>query len=224
MRINSKAFFLCSLILPTTAYSALLERLGGLAYYDNESNLTWLANANASGASMNWVDANAWAASLTVDGITNWRLPNTVDVGNDGVTYTNYYNGVDAGYNITVESEMSNLFYNVLGNSAYYDINGAATGCNSLPSYCLINAGPFTNIQPSTYWSATEYAVGSRDAWFFGFNYGVQNHYYKTSGTSYAWAVYDGDVSAVPVPGAIWLFSSGLICIASLARRKCTVV
>jgi len=36
----------------------------------------------------------------------------------------------------------------------------------------------------------------------------------------YAWAVYSGDVSAVPVPAAVWLFGSGLMGLVGLDRRK----
>ena len=35
-----------------------------------------------------------------------------------------------------------------------------------------------------------------------------------------AWAVQSGDVSAVPVPAAVWLFGSGLIGLVGFARRK----
>lgn len=104
-----------------SANAALIERLGGLAYYDDVADLTWLADANYAQTSgydangrMTWADANAWAAGLEVAGVTGWRLPDTIDVGNDGATYTNLYQGVDYGYNITTHSEMSNMFYNVL--------------------------------------------------------------------------------------------------------------
>ena len=59
--------------LPLTANSALLERLGGLAYYDTDADLTWLADANYAQTSgydtdglMLWADANAWATNLNV--------------------------------------------------------------------------------------------------------------------------------------------------------------
>ena len=48
------------------------------AYYDTDANLTWLANANAAGTTMNWANANAWAAGLDIDGTAGadgWRLP-----------------------------------------------------------------------------------------------------------------------------------------------------
>ena len=56
------------------------------AYYDTAVNITWLANANAGAGStfdnglnptdgrMTWVNANAWAAALNVQGVTGWRL------------------------------------------------------------------------------------------------------------------------------------------------------
>ena len=42
----------CMIVLPLTANSALLERLGGLAYYDDVADLTWLADANAGAGSV----------------------------------------------------------------------------------------------------------------------------------------------------------------------------
>jgi hypothetical protein len=166
---------------------------------------------------MNWTDANAWAADLNVAGVTGWRLPDTIDVGNDGATYNNYYQGFDFGYNITTPSELSNMFYSVLGNTAYFDTSGAPTGCNP----CLTNHGPFSNIQSGFYWSATEYAPDTGYAWSFNMSNGEQNYGYKAGSYDvYAWAVHSGDVSAVPVPAATWLFGSGLISLISAAKRK----
>ena len=78
---------------------------------------------------MTWATANAWVASLDIAGVTGWRLPNTIDVGNDGPISTNPFQGVDYGYNITTHSEMSNMYYNVLGNKSYWDITGNPIGC-----------------------------------------------------------------------------------------------
>lgn len=198
----------------------------------------WLANANANanagaGSSfdnglsttdgkMTWVNANAWAASLDVAGVTGWRLPDTIDVGNDGATYTNYYQGVDYGQNITTHSELSNMFYNVLGKVAFHDINGVQTGCGSSgagPDYCLTNTGVFSNLPSSIYWSATDVWPGTGEAWIFNMSNGDQVYNFK--GYSYsAWAVRDGDVAAsVPEPSIIWLLGSGLALI-GFARRK----
>ena len=141
-----------------------------------------------------------WAAGLDVAGITGWRLPDTIDVGNDGNTYTDVYQGVDYGFNITTNSELSNMFYNVLGNLAYYDTSGNP----AQPGWGLQNTGPFSNIQPDMYWSATIFAPNTNGAWLFAMGDGSQGSDIK-SVSWYGWAVQSGDVSAVPVPAAIWL-------------------
>jgi len=98
------------------------------AYYDTTLDITWLADANANGI-ISWDAANTWTTTLDVNGVTGWRLPTVTDVGNDGATYTNIYQGVDYGYNIdTANGEMAYMFYDTLGNTATYDTSGVATG------------------------------------------------------------------------------------------------
>lgn len=221
------------LIVTTNANAALVGRLaatdGGTdyqAYYDTEANLTWLADANNSRTTgydadgrMDWSDANNWATGLNVGGVTGWRLPETIDIGNDGATYINLYQGVDYGYNITSHSELSNMYFNVLGNTSDYDINGVRLNC-PLPSSCLTNTGPFSNLQATAYWSGTESAINTDNAWLFFMGFGIQAIGTQEDNGIYAWAVHSGDVSAVPVPAAVWLFGSGLIGLAGLAKRK----
>ncbi len=219
MGIKSISLAATALVLSTSANAALIERLGGLAYYDTDADLTWLADANMAGG-MKWSAAMDWAANLDVDGVTGWRLPDTVD--SDGFPTT----GVDFGYNITDHSEMSNLFYNVLGNTARYDIDGVPTSC--YPNSCLVNTGPFSNMQSNGYWSATKVLYQPGNAFYFMMNSGEQGRGSATgTGLSpalnlFAMAVQSGDVSAVPVPAAVWLFGSGLIGLIGLARRKKT--
>ena len=57
------------------------------AFYDTALNVTWLADANAAAGTiydssvfstatdgqMTWLDAKAWAANLSVYGLTGWR-------------------------------------------------------------------------------------------------------------------------------------------------------
>jgi len=224
MSIKSKLLIISTLVLSTSANAALISRLGGLAYYDDVNDLTWLADANYAMTSgydadglMAWDQAMNWVSGLNVGGVTGWRLPDTIDVGNDGATYTNLYQGVDYGYNITAHSEMSNMFYNVLGNISFFDTSGAGPQAG----WGLTNTGPFSNLQAGVYRSATEYAPNTSDAWGFDMNNGGQGSAGKTV-TSYAWAVYSGDVSvsAVPVPAAVWLFGSGLLGLIGMARRR----
>ncbi|MCW8910418.1 MAG: hypothetical protein OQK76_07330 [Gammaproteobacteria bacterium] len=193
------------LILSNSANAALVGRLaateGGTdyqAYYDTEANLTWLADATAAGIAMNWDDASNWVANLNVDGVTGWRLYDTGP----------YCGGP---YNCT-DSEMGNLFYNVLGGvagSSITDVHNA-------------NYDLFSNILTDHYyWSLTEFAPDPVDAWHFHMDGGSHDPYHKYI-EMYAWAVYSGDVglAAVPVPTAVWLFSSGLIGLIGIARRK----
>jgi len=94
------------------------------------------------------------------------------------------------------------LFYNELGGTAY----------NNIPS------GPFSNVQAYVYWSGTEYAANPYGAWYFYTSYGNQG--YDNKGFQfYAWAVSPGQVNAVPVPGAVWLFGTGMLGLLGLKRR-----
>lgn len=195
----------CLAIVSFTSNAALVSRLGGLAYYDDVADLTWLADANA-GGSMNWSDANNWAAGLDVAGVTGWRLPDTMQ---PDTSCSIQMSGLSYGFSCT-GSEMGNLFYNVLGGSAG----------NSITSNHNANYDLFSNVQSSDYWSATQNATNTSAAWLLNFDGGYQNHNLSKSNSRSGWAVYSGDVSAVPVPAAAWLFGSGLLGLVGVARRK----
>jgi len=194
-----------ALVLSTSANAALIERLGGLAYYDNVADLTWLADANAAGTTMNWATANSWAANLDVEGVIGWRLPTT----------PNAFQTPCSGP--CDNSEMGNMFYNVLGGVSSTSILNSTDPDLSF----------FTNLQSNIYWSSSSYGTDEHpDAYVFNFNLGDQYITDKVAeypccvSEYYAWAVQSGDVSAVPVPAAVWLFGSGLIGLAGVARRK----
>ncbi len=198
----------CLAVVSFNTSAALIERLGGLAYYDDVADLTWLADANYAQTSgydadgrMNWVDANTWAAGLTVGGVSGWRLADTLQP--DASCESS--GSISSGHNCT-GSEMGDLFYNALGNAA-----GSLT-----------STGPFSNVQSYRYWSATEFAPSTLYAWTFDMSNGYQNAHGKQLGNFYGWAVQLGDVSAVPVPAAVWLFGSGLLGLIGVARRKKT--
>jgi len=191
------------------------------AYYDTTLDITWLADANAAGTRMTWADANAWAAGLNVNGITGWRLPTMIDTGAPGCDFS-FSGGTDCGENVqtgsaatTVYSEMASLWYDTLGNLAYY----GTAGNPPQPGWGLTNTGPFSNLQSNAYWSGVEHALYTSEAWYFFTGTGLQSYLAKNF-IIYGWAVRSGDVSAVPVPAAVWLFGSGLIGLLGLARRK----
>lgn len=209
----------CLAVVSFSASAALVGRLaatpGGTdyqAYYDTDADLTWLADANAAVGSaydyetpgtgyMSWADANAWAAGLDVDGVTGWRLPTTMQPDTSCDSQSNQ------------------------GSS--FPLQGFGTGCTGSEMGHLFNVegissaapGPFSNVQSGGYWSGTEFAPNTIGAWDFGFDTGGQYTLNK-SGLLFAWAAQSGDVSAVPVPAAVWLFGSGLLGLVGVARRK----
>lgn len=206
------------------------------AYYDRVLNITWLADADyakTSGADadgyMLWSQAQAWVGGLNIGGVTQWRLPRMIDVGNDGCNLSN--GGTDCGYNVlttsgsppypasTVYSEMASMFYDTLGNLAPVDSSG-----NSQSGSGLTNTGPFANLLATKYWYGTEYAPTSLNAWNMDVSSGRQSFGTKETAHHHAWAVHDGDVGVavgvVPAPATVWLFGCGLLGLMGVGLRR----
>ncbi len=210
--------------MPMLANAALHSRLGGQAYFDDVANLTWLADANYAAttgyanyygdlsAAMSCSQANTWATGLEVAGVTGWRLPETL---HPDASCDHAYHG----YNC-IGSEMGNMFYNVLGGSGgpYTDL---ASEYNHNANYDL-----FTNIaqalpNPGYYWSSTRDESKPRlwHLYVFDMRSGYQLSKQGIMG-NHAWAVHSGDVGAVPVPAAVWLFGSGILGLIGFSKRK----
>ena len=225
------ALAVASMGMTGAANAALISILGGQAVYDNTQNISWLANANLASTSgycstagnclnatgqMRWAEAQAWIASLNAGsghlGITNWRLPDTAQPDPTCASQlpVSGFPNQGFGFNCT-GSEMGNLFYNGLGGVANTNIS---TTHNA--SYDL-----FSNVQGNYYWSGTSWAPSTTNAWDFIFVTGGQNFASKVGGGFAAWAVAPGNISAVPVPAAVWLFGSALG-VMGWMRRKAT--
>jgi hypothetical protein len=212
---------LAGLGLTGTSQAALFNRGNGLIY-DSTQNITWLQDANyakTSGDSstglMDWNAATTWVANLVYQGYNDWRLPTTVDTGTLGCNFS--YSGTDCGYNVDpASSELAHLYFTDLGNLSGFDTAGNLRSGN----WGFVNSGPFTNTNMHNfryYWSGSNYRTDF--AWGFDSVYGGQGTYQKSNQLS-AWAVRPGDVTTVPVSGAVWLYGSGLIGLLSFKRRK----
>jgi len=167
----------------------------------------------------------------TIDWSTGWRLPevdesqaniqgpwpNDPNIGRgDGHGWggpdESGYHDYRYGYNM-VNSEMGYLYYEALGNKGFLDTDGSY-----LPNYGLQITGDFDSLQAWYYWSGTEYSPNPGCAWFFDPRNGNQNGTGKPS-LHHALAVRPGDVSAVPIPGTVFLLASGLAGIGALGNR-----
>ncbi|MCJ7603491.1 MAG: DUF1566 domain-containing protein [Desulfobulbaceae bacterium] len=208
--------------------ASLWDRGGGLIY-DEDLDITWLQDANYAQTSgyddslygydtngrMSWSDAVAWADQLVYGGYDDWRLPTTVD----GEYEWGFNGDTTAGYNIT-SSEMGYMYYVNLGNLGAFEIY---KGPRPDGTYGLKNTGPFINLRTLyPYWSGTLNAVGMPspvNAWVFYFSDGEQLMGAKVGNRFFAWAVRDGDVAAVPIPGTVWLFGSGLASLIAIIRK-----
>lgn len=195
--------------LSGTSQAALYNRGGGLIY-DSDLNVTWLQDANYAKTSgydadglMTWSQATTWTDSLSYyDSVrnvtyTNWRLPTTTDTGTPGCNFA--YVGTDCGYNVdTASSEMAHLFFAELGNTSGWGTGGGTRKAGtSGVDWGLVNKGPFTNFQPlADYWSGTEYAPNTADAWMFRNWSGAQDRTGKSASMN-ALVVRPGDVASL---------------------------
>ena len=241
---------IASAVVTSTAQASLVDRGGGLLYDNvlnvtwlQDANYAKTSGYDADGG-LDWSRANTWAANLVYhDSIRNvdysdWRLAHNTPVNGTSFEYNVYHNGIpfdgstDSGYNITsLHSELAYMYNVNLGVKNYYSTNGIVQAdfglfgngtYNGVDQSCCSgqnNVGPVINLQAFAYWSGTEYAPDPDVAWNFITVTGNQDQFYKYA-HYFAWAVRSGDVSAVPLPGAGWLFGSGLLGLLGLMKRK----
>ncbi|HFE38188.1 MAG TPA: DUF1566 domain-containing protein [Gammaproteobacteria bacterium] len=207
-----------------SASAGLIDRGDGMIY-DDDLNITWLADANYAQTSgydvdglMSWSAANAWADQLVItdtNGVdySDWRLFNA-DPSDTNCTDSIAPSGFATqhfGYNCA-GNELGHLFYDELGVTAGNSISDSTD-----PGLAL-----FSNVQSSVYWSGTDFAPDTSQAWLFITNDGRQNITNKDN-ELYAWAVRSGDVaiSSVPEPGTMFLLAAGMIGIAGVKWRRC---
>jgi hypothetical protein len=203
-------------VISVSAHASLVGRLpltpGGTnfqAAYDNVLDITWLTDADLSG-SFNWDNQVGWARGLDTAnylGFDGWRLASmSVAAGLPTGTATNVIDCSTATELACRDNELGYMFYQNMDGSFGDDKRGNQT----------VDGVLLTDVQYD-YWSGTEYDSGN--AWDFFFFNGPQSFFSKGL-NGYGWAVRAGDVSAIPVPAAVWLFGSGLVGLVGIARRR----
>jgi hypothetical protein len=216
----------CAIGWAENASATLLDR-GPNMVYDTTLDITWTRDANLSGQPKTWQDANAWAASLVLEGFDDWRLPSVSVSGlpyplnaatfGSTFTYACAVNYLGSPEEIACrDDELAYMYwYNLLG--AGLDQTGNQV------SY--LGTQLITNIQ-AAYWSSTAFFPNTNDrAWlvyFTAIGSPPPGGYFQVQAESFpyaAWAVRDGDVAAVPEPASGLLLVSGLAAL-GYSRRK----
>jgi len=181
------------------------------AYYDDQLDITWIANPTISGTT-GWSNQVAWATGLNIGGVTDWRLA-SMDVNGDG----SVVDCKTASQAACKDNEYGHLAYYGAGSILFSGISKN----NHAPFGVLGFSGFFND---SNYWSGTTSASDPLNAWTFSFNPSFGTFFQGTGGKDsnnlFGWAVKSGDVGAVPIPAAMWLFGSGVLALVGVARRK----
>ena len=177
------------------------------AAYDTVLDITWLTNASISGSGT-WQEQLDWAESLNTAnylGFDDWRLASVAAGLPTGIA-TNVIDCSTATELACRDNELGYMFYQNMDGSFDDDKSGNQT----------VDGVLLTDVQ-SFYWSGTDSTPAF--AWLFSFSSGAQFDFSKTT-PLYAWAVQSGDIVAVPIPAAGWLFGTGLLGLIGVARRK----
>ena len=142
--------------LVSTANAALESRLGGDAYYDTDLNITWTTDANISGIADDWNSQMSWASSLTIDGISGWRLPTQDEAlhlfSDEGISFSSPGPFINIVFDSYWTSTESNFFPDA---ALPFDFVGGSGGITSkdTPFFAwAVHSGDVSPIpEPSTY-------------------------------------------------------------------------
>jgi hypothetical protein len=225
-----KALVTSTLILPIGLFSspsqASLTDIGNGLIYDDVSNVTWISDAYAFSN-----DIAADTANPTADPYTG-ALLGTVVTPALGAPHT--IAADDFSYQAALGRWVGSWWAATAWADSFSYQNGSETvsewrlPTNTEAQNLMAQLGsgygakpPFTWLPPF-YWTSN--LTTATDADIARPAFGTVDNFTLMNGTvprySNVWAVASGNVAAVPVPAAAWLFGSALIGFAGLGRRK----
>ena len=220
-------------LLAASGASALEPRLNGQAFYDAGANLTWLQDANyaqTSGydadGSLTWADANSWAGSLNIGGVTGWRVPRARQLigtsyaaspntgSSSWLTSTTEHGRIDGGelgdlFSLFGLADLPlpmlgyqgnanySLFSNILDNAYLtHPIQFYSEGTRTQWTYSSWLGDPHNTVISS---STVTWTPSEAEYFFFLFRWPYGYHSEGVD-AGRVWLVHDGDVGASPIP------------------------
>jgi len=134
-----------------------------------------------------------------------------------------------AGAYLTIQNNFLDINGNGIPGSTVYDTWNTHYTSGNILTY----SGNYTLSANTTYWLVLHDSVSQGIAYTTGtnkeLNFGaslpeIYNNFETASGTPYYWALEFGPtmfaVNPVPIPGAVWLFGSGLAGLVGIGRRR----
>ena len=191
---------------------------------------------------MTWLQANTWANNLNYGGYSDWRLPHMR--ARNGVSWISpvtggssesFWNGQgDIGYNMSPPTnELAVMHYVHLGAKGFLSpLTGERQPDFGVGPYDQeVDIAPVKNLVSMLYWTGGNFCdpVGnapcetfdnSLGPLAFDFYSGNQGAPYPNNALLLAWAVRDGDVAAIPLPGSVALLAGGLALLGLVSRRR----
>ncbi|HIO02113.1 MAG TPA: VPLPA-CTERM sorting domain-containing protein [Alphaproteobacteria bacterium] len=218
--------------------AALVSRLGGQAIYDDVTNRTYIADANY--ASSILTDVMLQDIMVIATGYDNYNTYETVesdfdiDINGDytgsmtaaaawGFARLLTFGGVD-GWEVTREDDMSSLFFQPGPTGFDYQFSTAPSLFTNIPDFSNLSLSFYHNGGDNIYDQlfSCNNSKGGTNPLAGGASICPYNGRDGDGVDAYAFISISGDVlpAVIPVPAAVWLFGSGLIGLAGIARRN----
>jgi hypothetical protein len=244
MKKTTYVLSIAALSLASQAQASLIAIGDGLIY-DSATNVTWTDGSYFTTSFNSTTDDGLIGTNVTTpDGtshtITASDFRNIPSFGPHAEVATwwgatayaqnlNYnYNGVNVtGWTLPSISDLQSL-WNQLGT---YGLNTGSALAAQYPTFSTVNVSPFSYVLPKI--SVTDNVNGATNtAWYVDYSLSNPGQAVYASATASlntatpnVWAVYNGNVAllgqtAVPVPGAVWLFGSVLLGFAGVKKRQ----